>query len=149
MRRIVVVMATLVCAPPLIAVAQTDPSKDVEAVEHARMDAVGRRDREAIARFLADDFAAIDGRGRFRTRDQYLEGFRPGSTPIKLVHDEVLIRMYGATAIITGRSAITRADGAPGFTRYTHVYVKQATGWKMVAMHNSNVEAPPVFAASK
>jgi ketosteroid isomerase-like protein len=149
MRRIVVVMATLVCATPLAAVAQTDPSKDVEAVEHARMDAVGRRDREAIARFLADDFAAIDGRGRFRTRDQYLEGFRPGSTPIKLVHDEVLIRMYGATAIITGRSAITRADGAPGFTRYTHVYVKQATGWKMVAMHNSNVEAPPVAVASR
>lgn len=120
---------------------QSDLAKDVEAVEHARMAAVEKRDADAVARFLTDDFTSIGTAGRRLTKQEYLDGLRANPAPVSMVHDEVQIRVYGDTAVITGRSTVTRlADAAPaGPTRYTHVYVRQGGQWKLAAMQNSTI----------
>jgi uncharacterized protein (TIGR02246 family) len=127
----------------VVLVAQANAVKDVEAVEHARMAAVEQRDVDAVAKFLTDDFTSIATSGRRSSKQQYLNGLRANPAPVKMLHEEVQVRVYGDTAIITGRSTVTRAaDGAQvGLTRYTHVYVKQRQQWKLAAMHNSAVAA--------
>ena len=125
----------------VFAYAQLDPSKDVEAVEHARMAAVERRDVDAVARFLTDDFTSVGTSGRQSSKQQYLDGLRANPAPVRMQHEDVVIRIYSSTALITGRSTVTRAaDGSPvSLTRYTHVYIRQGNEWKMAAMQNSPV----------
>lgn len=142
MNRVAITIAFLWWLIPSV-LAQSDSAKEVEAVEHARIAAVERRDAEATTGFLAEDFASTNEQGRFVTRQQYLDRFRTNPMPVKLQHEDVIFRVYGDTAIITGKGTTTRSDGTlGGVTRYTHVYVKQRNQWKMVAMHNSNVAAP-------
>jgi uncharacterized protein (TIGR02246 family) len=140
MRRLFLTPAVVV-ALSIVLGAQANTVKDVEAVEHARMVAVELRDAEAVAKFLTDDFTSIATSGRRSTKQQYLDGLRANPAPVKMLHEEVQIRVYHDTAIITGRSTVTRAaDGAQvGLTRYTHVYVKQGQQWKLAAMHNSTI----------
>jgi ketosteroid isomerase-like protein len=141
MKRVLLVAAVCLALLPSVR-AQSNAAKEVEAVEHARMAAVERRDAEAMPRFLADDFSSTSAQGRVTTRQQYLDGFRTNTTPVKLQHDEVVFRAYGDTVVITGKATTARPDGTLAVSRYTHVYVKQRNEWKMVAMHNSNVTAP-------
>ncbi|MES2127008.1 MAG: nuclear transport factor 2 family protein [Pseudomonadota bacterium] len=132
----------VLCASHAVAVAQSNPVKEIEAVEHARMAAVERRDADAAARFLTEDFASTNAQGRFLSRQQYLDAMRANPSPIKMHHDEVLVRVHGDFAVVTGRSIISQADGktlAP--TRYTHVYIRQGNEWKMMTMQNSPVAA--------
>ena len=140
MKRVASVIAVWT-AFTVCAYVQAEPSKDVEAVEHARMAAVEKRDVDAVAQFLTDDFISIGTSGRQSSRQQYLDGLRANPAPVRMQHEEVVIRVYGDSALVTGKSTVRRAeDGSPvTLTRYTHVYVKQGKYWKMAAMQNSTI----------
>ena len=131
-------------APLLLLVIVSSPAlaqrgADVEAIENARVQAVERGNPEEIAKFLADDFLSLGGRGA-QTKQQYLDGFKSSPHTSKMIHTDVKVRTYGDTAVITGHSNTTRSDRAmPLITFYTHVYVKRAGEWKLVSMQNTAV----------
>ena len=125
-------------SPP--AAAQQTPEQEVAAVENARIAATQKRDADAVAAFIADDFIATNGQGRLTTRAQYLDNMRANPAPIQMHHNDVMVRVWGNAAVITGRADNTRPDGSLGTpSRFTHVYIKQGGRWKMVAMHTSSI----------
>jgi len=149
-RRIAVALAAVVVAqsaPPLQREvgAQSDSAiaRQVEEIENRRLAAMEKGDIDEVARFIADDFMVTSGTGRNADRDEYLKRLRAAAMPRPhLVHDEVRIRVYGDTAIITGRShSVVDGREQPAQVRYTHVYVKRGGAWQMVAMHVSSIAA--------
>ncbi len=56
--------------------------------------------------------------------------------------DDVRVRLYGSTAVVTGRTTASgRVKGAQVSTRlrFTDVFIKASTGWKVVASHASEI----------
>jgi ketosteroid isomerase-like protein len=126
------------------AAAQQTPEQEVAAVENARIAATQKRDAQAVAAFIADDFMSTSGQGRVIDRAQYLDNMRANPAPIQMHHNEVLVRAWGNAAVITGRADNARADGTPTTpSRFTHVYIKRNGRWQMVAMHTSTIAAAP------
>ena len=96
-----------------------------------------RHDVAALERIIADDWVCIDGTGLVIGKRQLLERLKSG-VPFPDPHkfDETSLRMFGDTAIITGRLSGTRRDndGSVNFEqRYTRVYVKRNDSWQAVA----------------
>jgi ketosteroid isomerase-like protein len=97
------------------------PSRDVSALDH----------------IIADDWVCIDGAGLVISKRQLLDRVESSAAfldPYKF--DEITLRMFGDTAIATGRLSGTRrgTDGTFHFEqRYTRVYVKRNNRWQCVA----------------
>ncbi len=134
---------------------QTAPSGDlaaaeVEGVEHARLAATLKGDVDAVEKFIAGDFIATRPNGTVANRAEYLDGMRSGRRRLTSAdHDDVRVRVYGDAAVITGRArGKLMVDGKEQafLTRYIHVYVKEHGQWRMVAMQNTNLAAPPASA---
>ena len=100
-------------------------------------EAYPRRDVSALDRIIADDWVCIDGAGLVINKSQLLARVE-SRTPFLDQHkfDEITLRMFGDTAIVTGRLSGTRRDD-DGTTyleqRYTRVYVKRSERWQSVA----------------
>lgn len=101
-------------------------------------------DAEALDRILAEDFILIDVmRGDEVEKDSILALVRSGRLTFEGVeHAEPRVRMYGATAVITGRSQLRGVFEQTPFevqSRYTHVYVEQQARWRLVAAQGTQV----------
>lgn len=60
----------------------------------------------------------------------------------KLTSTDVTVKLYGDTAVLTGRSGIVSNDASgtlAGETRWTRVFVRQSGGWKLVAFQGTLV----------
>jgi hypothetical protein len=92
-----------------------------------------RRDLPALRRILTDDLSFIGGFGALRDRESYLSMI--ADIPYKsYTKDELKVRVYGNTAITTGR-IIEKYEKQPDIQyRFTSVYVKQNGRWRQVAM---------------
>jgi uncharacterized protein (TIGR02246 family) len=123
----------------------TKGEEDVRKIEQELAEASKKGDVSALDRLYADDVIVIFGRRPvIRTKSDILAGFKD-STPRGTIESSTLdvakIRLYGDTAIVTGRFSRkskdkdgndTSADGV-----FTDVWVKRKTGWQLVSSHNS------------
>jgi ketosteroid isomerase-like protein len=121
--------------------AQSDARTEVLAAEDARLAAMEHGEITTVANYIHPDFSVTGANGQVSDRATYLKRLSEATGPrAHLVHDEVQVRVYGTTAIISGRSrSVVNGVEQPQASRYTHVYVKDANGWRMVAMHVSSV----------
>jgi ketosteroid isomerase-like protein len=100
-------------------------------------EAYPRRDVSALDRIIADDWVCIDGAGLVISKRQLLDRVESSTAfldPYKF--DQITLRMFGDTAIVTGRLSGTRRDNDGTFyleQRYTRVYVKRNDRWQSVA----------------
>jgi ketosteroid isomerase-like protein len=100
-------------------------------------EAYPRRDVSALDHIIADDWVCIDGAGLVISKRQLLDRVESSAAfldPHKF--DETNLRMFGDTAIVTGRLSGTRRDNNGRFyleQRYTRVYVKRRERWQSVA----------------
>ncbi|OOG37256.1 hypothetical protein B0B52_18965 [Polaromonas sp. A23] len=82
---------------------------------------------------LAPDFLNSNADGSLSGRAEFL---KRAALPIQVgdfaVHD-VLVRLFGETAIVHGRTTFTQADGQAGKGRYTDVWAQQSNRWVCVA----------------
>lgn len=110
----------------------------VRELERQYRDAVMRQDIAAVGRILADDFIATSSRGEIRDKAKEIDDMRP-SPDFKMEAfnlDDINVRIFGDTAVVTGRSTLQVAfKGKSGTTlfRYTRVYVKRNGRWQVVA----------------
>lgn len=102
------------------------------------------RDRKAIDAILADEWSVTDASGRVLTKQQVMqESF--GSTERRvdrMIVDDVRVRVYGETAVATGRTQATgsyRGTSASVVLRFTDVFVRRDGRWQAVASHGSAV----------
>jgi ketosteroid isomerase-like protein len=101
-------------------------------------------DRATYDRIVADDFTGTDESAvnRAKEQDRALLPSVPVVNSIA-VNDEMQVRLYGETAIVTGR-IVTKVKAGDrelhGFTtRFTDTWLKRQGRWQIVARHYSRV----------
>src|SRR5262245_9037936 len=104
------------------------------------------RNIEALDRIIADDWMCIDGKGRLISKQQLLESVRANPNPFSShKFDEFQLRIFGDTAIVTGRLRGQGRNAAGDFNleqRYTRVYARRAGEWRAVATQVTLVTEP-------
>src|SRR5205814_579017 len=85
---------------------------------------------------LADDWSVTHIDAKTITKDQALDMCRTGPTVASRV-DRLAVRLYGDTAIVTGRTTATVAGAAAQSVslRFTDVFVRRSGRWIVVASH--------------
>ena len=80
--------------------------------------------------------------GAVITKAQAMEMCRKPQVPIEaFTIDQVVVRPFGDTAVVTGRTTVTTGDASPETLRlrFTDVFVRRAGRWQVVASHATRV----------
>ena len=146
------VIAVLVLIAASIALGQKQsarrpPKRSVDQVirqvDHERIQAQIEADAVALDRIYADDFIGIGPSGRVRTKAQVISDFTSGDLKFQsITTDDVRVRVYGNTAVETGRSTMIgqdRGKAVPRDNRFTRVWIKQVGRWRLVSNHYSSL----------
>jgi ketosteroid isomerase-like protein len=123
----------------------------VQGVEQQIRDLEGRinaavvsGDLRVFEQLLADDFTHTNQAGIFRTKAQWLANHKPGRSPyVAYDVDELKVRVYGDTAVVTARTTPRGQDsrGKPitGQYRYLRVWAKREGEWRAVAFQGTRI----------
>lgn len=100
-------------------------------------------DAQTLAPLLADDWLLTHSDGRIQHKADYLQELATRQRRnTRIDNEDVQIRHYGDTAVITGTSVQAAiSDGKPweGRFRFTRVWVQRDGHWQMVASHSSRL----------
>jgi ketosteroid isomerase-like protein len=98
-------------------------------------------DSVALRRIYADDFLGIGPTGVVRKKADVIADFTSHALKYQSITTaDVLVRVYGNTAVETGRSTMVgqdRGKTVPHENRFTRVWVMTAGRWQLVANHYS------------
>ena len=105
--------------------------------------AIVRKDRAAIEANMAEDFRQIDGAGNVETKKSFVDDLTsPQLTIDPYTVEEFDVRIYGDTALLSGRTRMTgKYDGKPfaSHYRYIDIYVKRGGRWQLVSVQISKI----------
>jgi ketosteroid isomerase-like protein len=149
--RIVVAAAcglALVTAAPARAQmgATASVEEQIKKMERDRAAAVVKADVATLEGLTADDYILINANGEVSNKAETMNNIKTGV--IKLSANEVSdmkVRVYGDTAIVTGKSTAKGTIGGRELTgpvMFTRVYVKKDGKWKSVAFQQTPVIVP-------
>ena len=107
--------------------------------------AIVRKDEAAVAANMAEDFRQIDGNGNLETKKSFVAGIIDAKLTIDpYTVEEFDVRLYGDTALLSGRTHMTgKYDGKPFESnyRYIDIYVRRGGQWKIVSVQIT--KSPP------
>ena len=113
----------------------------IRRLDNERIQAQIHADATALDHIYAADFIGVGPSGRVRTKPQVISDFTSGDLKFQsITTDGVQVRVYGNTAVETGRSTMIGQDKGqtvPRDTRFTRVWVQQQGQWRLVANHYS------------
>ena len=99
----------------------------LKKLEREWFDAVVKGDAETLKRILADDFAALNDDGGFINKNSMGELLKAGSVKLDEIRtDEFNLRLYGNTAVVTGRATYIRNQKPLGQGSHIETWVKRA-----------------------
>lgn len=90
---------------------------------------------------LADEFICIEANGAVRTKPEYVRKVANGAGYAKYRLEQVQVRVFGDVGLVQATGVITRPDGETGMSRYTDVYAREGSEWKVVSAQITRVEA--------
>jgi ketosteroid isomerase-like protein len=109
-------------------------------------DAVVKADVAFLGRVLHEDYAHHRPRGTVENRAQYLENRKARRVDFEsLVADEIKVRVYGDTAVVTGRSTAKGKDQHGKMDeqrRWSRVLVRRDGRWQLVHFHGTPIQKP-------
>jgi ketosteroid isomerase-like protein len=116
----------------------------IVALEHRLAAAWVEGDRPFIERLLASDWRVIEPSGRLVSRQQVLdETFSSTDRRIDaLAIDDLNVRVFGGTAVATGRTRATgsyRGQSGTAVLRFTDVFHFRQGRWQIVASQGTTV----------
>jgi len=116
-------------------------------LESEGREATLKNDLAANDRLLADKWINVNPDGSVTTKAKLLELLKAGSfTILSIENDEVMVRVFGDAAVVTGRSTTKRAgEGGEIVTRqvrFTRVYARNHGRWQVVSAHNTLIRQP-------
>ncbi len=122
----------------------SDPAAALVELEHKLASAWVTGDRPFIEALLAPDWAVTDPSGKVLSRQQVLdEAFLTSDRDITaMTIDDVRVRLFGDTAVVTGRTQATGAYQGNSVTvilRFTDVFVRSDARWRVVASQGTIV----------
>ena len=105
--------------------------------------ALASNDSAALDRIYADDYTLVSPSGAVTTKAQRLAAFKSGELKYESISvDEVNIRSYGDTAVVTDRATVKLQDKGKdlsGQYRVTLTFVKMKGAWQLVAAQNTRI----------
>lgn len=135
------------------AAAQAVAEQQVREAEAARRQAILDNDTAALERLIAGSFVGTLDDGRTTTKADELGVNRPTDRKVESwVSTDVVVRVYGDTAVVTGRAAVKdrlRDEGVRDFAfRFTHIWSRINGQWQLVGRHISGRSVPRSRAAA-
>ena len=88
---------------------------------------------------LAGDFRCVLADGRLIDKAEFLRQAAQPPAVVGFRREEPEIRLYGDTAVVTGRIAYRRPDGAAAQTRYVDFCVRRDGRWQIVSAQYTRV----------
>jgi ketosteroid isomerase-like protein len=141
-----VVVLVVLKSPLSNAAGEEDAEKQIVSLEKKWTDLSQRKDVKAVEPLLADDYAFIGTEGDIGDKTLLLKHMREGEPdePTYKVWkiDELRARVYGKTAVATGRwvgSDTGKDPNASLAERWTDVWVNEGGNWKCVASHSTTI----------
>ena len=123
----------------------TNAEQAVRKQDEQRIHAQMTADTIALRRIYADDFLGIGPTGVVRNKADVIADFTTHAlTYQSITTAEVRVRVYGNTAVETGRSTMVGQDkgkDVPRENRFTRVWVMTDGRWQLVANHYSPMTA--------
>lgn len=105
--------------------------------------AIVRKDIDAISQNMAESFQQIDSQGNLSNKTEFLSGITSPKLAIFPYEPEnVVIRFYGDTALLTGTTNLHGTyNGKPFRThyRYTDTYVRESGVWRVVQVQTTEI----------
>ena len=110
--------------------------EEILKLEKEFTQAIVRNDAEAVGGFLADDWIIIDADGGAIDKSRFLEVIKSGGlSHDSMDSDDIRVRVYGSTAIVTALTTTKGRFRGQEFTtqeRATDVFVKESGRWQCV-----------------
>jgi hypothetical protein len=129
----------------MTAISQSDDLAigEVIAAEEARCRAVDASDRAALSVILGDDFTNQHSSGTTENKEEKLDRCSSASHTTYTRGDDLFVRIYGDTAVMTGDmdTHFPSKDGEPGRVLgqvAIQVWVRRDVRWQLVAMQTAN-----------
>ena len=115
--------------------------RQLETIEEQLASTWKNRDCAGWGALLADDWSVTHIDAQVITKAQALEMCRTGP-PVTSSVDQLAVRTYGDTAIVTGRTRATATGETPQtvILRFTDVFVRWDGRWIVVASHATRLE---------
>jgi uncharacterized protein (TIGR02246 family) len=128
----------------LQATADAATVRQLEAIEDQLASTWKNRDCSGWGALLADDWTVTHINAQVITKAQALEMCRTGLSLTSTV-DQLSVRVYGDTAIVTGRTTATSSGATPQTVRlrFTDVFVQRNGRWLVIASHATRMEERP------
>ena len=145
MRKHFLLAASLLIAASMPALAQTTAKPEPNNVAEQTvlkltqewLTAEEHIDREVLNRIIADDFLGTGPMGTTVSKTDVIPAEGSGGHGLAISGLDIKVRVFGDTAIVTGRG-VPKVNDRPEL-RFTVVFVKRADRWQMVAGHLSPV----------
>jgi Domain of unknown function (DUF4440) len=111
----------------------------------ARADALVRGDVSALDRMTSADYTHVESNGSFRSKAEFLDSVRRRDYKFEsFVIDENHVRLFGETAVVTGRyhNDVRTPDGLKPtkHARHIRIYVRSGETWQNVAHQATEVK---------
>lgn len=121
---------------------------ELKRLEREWFDAVVKGDAETLNRILADDFAALNDDGSLINKAKMTEMLQAGLVKLdEIKSDEFKLRLYGNTAVVTGRATYIRNQKPLGQSSHIEIWAKrpgvagrprwQAVSWVSIPIKTS------------
>lgn len=125
-----------------MAFAQT-PEEAIRAADARRIAAIVDAEPGALSSLLSQDLTYTHSTGQVENKEQFLAGISSGKLDYQAIQpSEVQIRIYGNTAVMTGRAEVkVNAEGKDLALalRFTSVWVQGESGWRMAAWQSTRL----------
>ena len=113
--------------------------RELMETEDKWLEAGIRGDAGGAALLLAEDYQGMTPTGAVEDKAQFVADVRAGSLRADSYHqDERYVRIFGETAVSTGRLSLKQRDGFTQ-TRYTRVYVRRQGRWQLFVMQTTRI----------
>jgi ketosteroid isomerase-like protein len=135
-----------VSIPAMASDQNTAVEKEIQALDMTWGEAAAKADGKTLDKLLADDLHHVHASGNIETKAAYIDSLVSGKRKHEpIVPQEVKVRVYGDTAVSTGKfKMVAYKEGMPKpmvdqVNVYIHVWRKTPTGWQL-AVHQATAE---------
>ncbi len=114
----------------------TSMEQTVMQMEREWSNAIIKKDIAGLKRIIADDFAGVESSGRVVNKAQTISEIESGSDDVQSeTAEDLKVRVYGDTAIVTGRLLVNGEKNEAGYNLkllFTKVWAKRDGQWQVV-----------------
>ena len=130
-----ILLATSLPVSAVVPTADPDAAAEAEikALELHLAKLLVSREFDEYERYLAADYTRINANGVVETREQVLAGFRASTGEFSMQPTDLVVKIYGDTAILTGTLTVATAQSSR-VSRFRKVFIRRDGRWFLVSL---------------